>query len=163
MVADLRRQLEEKEKAIFTLEENIHLLGPSRAIDGRETREREILDTDSRTRAQSATCKDTGRMFPQSLETPLDSILSNVGHDGSLPNSNLSFGNWRDNLAGPVSLSQASGVLDTNTRPKPVGKFDAHPQMMNILDATDMFLSAPGSSSASGKNKNLLIQDLYLN
>ena len=31
--------------------------------------------------------------------------------------------------------------------------------MMNIPYATDMFLSAPGSSSASGKTKALLIQD----
>ena len=146
MVADLRRQLEEKEKAIFALEESIHLVGPGRAIDGRETREREILDADSRIGVQSVTCKDTRRIFPRSLETPLDSILSNAGHDGSLPNSNL-------------SLSQASGVVDTNTRPGPVGEFDAHPQMMNIPDTTDMFLSAPGSSSASGKNKPLLIQD----
>ena len=108
------------------------------------------------------TCKDTRRMSPQSLETPLNSILSDAGHDGRLPNSNLSFGNWPDNLAGPVSLSQASGVVvDTKTRPRPrpVGESVAHPQMTNIPDATDMFLSAPGSSSASGKNKPLLIQD----
>ena len=44
MVADLRRQLEEKEKSIVALEESIHLVGPSRAINGREIREREIRD-----------------------------------------------------------------------------------------------------------------------
>ena len=32
MVADLRRQLEEKENTIFAFEESIHLVGPSRAI-----------------------------------------------------------------------------------------------------------------------------------
>ena len=143
MVTDLRRQLEEKEKTIFTLEESIHFVCPSRTIDGRETRERGILDVDSR-RAQSVTCKDTRRMSPQSLETPLNSILSDAGRDGRLPNSNLSFGNWPDNLAGPVSLSQASGVVvDTKTRPRPVGESVAHPQMTNITDATDMATHLP--------------------
>ena len=46
MVADVRRQLEEKVKSIVALEESIHLVGPSRAIDGREIREREIPDCD---------------------------------------------------------------------------------------------------------------------
>ena len=167
MVADLQRQLEEKDKPIVALEDSIHLVGPS-AIDGHEIREHEIcdcddtanLDSDSRTRALSVSCKDTPRMFPQSVETPLDSILSNAGHVGRLPDSNLSFGNWRDNLARPLSLRQASDLIaDSSTRPGPVGEFDTHPQMMNIADATDMFLSAPGSSSASGKNNALLIQD----
>ena len=129
MVADLRRQLEEKEKFIVALEESIHLVVPSRTIDGREIHEREIrdcedsaiLDSDSITRSQSVTCKDTQRMFPQSVETPLDSILSNAGHVGRLPDSNLPFRNWRDNLARPVSLRQVSGaVADSSTRPKPV-------------------------------------------
>ena len=162
MVADLQRQQEEEDKPIVALEESIHLVGPS-ATDGHEIREREIcdcddtaiLDSDSRTRAQSVMCKDTRRMFP-----PLDSILSNAGHVGRLPDSNLSFGNWRDNLARPVFLRQASGAIaDSSTRPRPVGEFDTHPQMMNYADATDMFLSAPGSSSASRKNNALLIQD----
>ena len=84
------------------------------------------MDSDSRTRAQSVTYKDR-RIFSLSVEAPLDSILLNAGHVGRLPDSNSSFGNWRDNLARPVSLRQASGaVADSSTRPRPVGEFDAH-------------------------------------
>ena len=44
MVADLRCQLQEKEKSIIALEESIHLVGTSRAIYGCETRKYEIRD-----------------------------------------------------------------------------------------------------------------------
>ena len=69
-------------------------------------------------------------MFPQSLETPLDVILS---------------------------CQVASGY--EGDRSKPIDQTDAHLQLLNVPDPVDMFLTSLGNSPTSDKNKTLLILD----
>ena len=80
ITADLKRQFDEKEMLIASLKEcaySVNQSSTNATVSNRNSAS--MLNVEKKTYSQSFTAKDARKMFPQSLETPLDAILSNPG------------------------------------------------------------------------------------
>ena len=123
-----------------------------------------MLNVEKKTSSQSFAAEDARKMFLQSFKAILSNpgkVASGFSGEADCGATNVTSGNWRDFLAQPVSFAScqvASGY--GGDRSKPIDRTDAHPQLLNVPDPVDMFLTSHGNSPISDKNRTLVIPDL---